>query len=94
MQVQNHVVLNHVGTPLKILFWTIPEMLILLVPFFSGLVCNQMLFGVLASGLGYFGYSKYQKIFGKGQFDAVRYWFLPSGSRFKLPLSHIRDYLG
>ncbi len=95
MSMQQHVILNYVDTPLKILFWTVPELLIWVVPTFIGLMLNQLLLGVLTSLLYVWGAKHYQRHFGKGQFQAVRYWFLPSDGRFKsLPPSFIREYLG
>ncbi len=95
MQMQRHVVLNHVDTPLKILFWTMPEILMLIVPCFVGLIVEQATLGSAISVFSFWLNRKYQQHFGKGQFQAVKYWFLPPDRRFKsLPPSHVREYLG
>ena len=91
---KRHVILNHVDTPLKILFWTIPELLMLMVPSFIGLMINQLILGLTISILNFWANKKYQQHFGKGQFQAVRYWFFPADRRFKsLPPSFIREYI-
>ena len=95
MSLTRHVILNHVDTPLKILFWTIPELLMLIVPAFLGLILEQALLGLLSSAFIFWGNKKYQQHFGKGQFQAVKYWFLPRNRGFKnLPPSYVREYIG
>ncbi len=95
MSMEKHVILKTLDTPLKILFWTVPEILMLMVPPFVGLMLNQLTLGIGMSVMGVWISRKYQEHFGKGQWAAVRYWFLPSPGRFKsLPASSIREYLG
>lgn len=90
-----HVMLNHVDTPLKLLLWTVPEILMMIVPFFLGLMLEQLLMGLLVSIAYFYIYKKYQRKFGKGQFQVVNYWYFPTGKRFKtLPPSYLREYLG
>lgn len=88
-----HVILNYVDTPLKILFWTVPEILLLVVPLFIGLMINQLILAIIISVVNCWLNKKYQQHFGKGQFQAVLYWFLPDNRRFKnLAPSFIREY--
>lgn len=95
MSMARHVILNTVDTPLRILFWTVPELVMLIVPFLVGLMLDQVTLGILSSVFYFWIHKKYQRHFGKGQFQAVKYWFLPNTSRFKsLPPSFIREYLG
>ncbi len=89
-----HVILNHVDTPLKILFWTTGELLMWFVPCFLGLILNQLILGLIISVIGGLINKKYQQHFGKGQFQAVKYWFLPPDVSIKLPKSYVRTYLG
>ncbi len=92
---EKHVILNYVDTPLKILLWTIPEILMFLGPCFVGLIIDQLTLGFGTSVVLIWGYKKYQRCFGKGQFQAVKYWFLPPDLRLKaFPKSYIREYLG
>lgn len=89
-----HVILNHVDTPLKILFWTVPEILMLIVPSFVGLILNQLSLGLGFSMLSFWLNKKYQATFGASQFQAVSYWFLPPNSFKAIPPSYARFYLG
>lgn len=90
-----HIILNYVDTPLRLLLWTVPEILMMIGPFFLGLLLEQLSLGVLVS-IGYFYVcKKYQQRFGKGQFHAVQYWYFPTSRRFQsLPSSYLREYLG
>lgn len=95
MQMQRHVVLNYLDTPLKILFWTVPEILMLIVPIFIGLIIEQLILGLTISILSFWLNKKYNQHFGKGRFQVVKYWFLPPESKFRtLPKSFVREYLG
>jgi hypothetical protein len=95
MSMTRHVILSTVDTPLKILFWTVPELLMLITPCFVGLILDQLSLGLLTSLFYFWGAKKYQQHFGKGQFQAVKYWFFPPDKRFKsLAPSFIREYFG
>jgi type IV conjugative transfer system protein TraL len=64
-------------------------------PMMFGLFFDQLTLGIVISVGNYRINQKYKERFGKGQIQAVAYWFLPSGYSFKkLPPSHIREYLG
>lgn len=91
-----HVILNHVDTPLKVLLWTKGEIALFLMPLFGGLFFNQFILGLAVSFLNYRLFKIYREKFGKDQFQAVCYWFLPHTPK-KLPAfppSYIRAYLG
>ena len=95
MSMQRHVILNYVDSPLKILFWTMPELLMLVVPCFIGLIIDQVTLCLIISVFNFWVSKKYQQYFGKGQFQAVTYWFLPRNRRFKTLLpSFVREYIG
>ena len=95
MSSNRHVILNHVDSPLKYIFWTKGEICLFLIPGFIGLFFDQLTLGLVISGLNVFLNREYKKRFGKGQLQAVKYWFFPSEKAFKkLPPSHIREYLG
>jgi type IV conjugative transfer system protein TraL len=88
------VILNYVDTPLKILFWTVPELFMLFVPCFIGLLISQLMLGIVISLLYSWLTKVYQRRFGKGQLQAVFYWFLPNPQFKRLPPSFIREYVG
>ncbi len=91
-----HVILNSVDAPLKILIWTKGEIGMFLAPAILGLMFKHSILGLLVSFLNYRLMKIYQERFGKDQFRAVCYWFLPHvGKRFPaIPPSYIREYIG
>jgi type IV conjugative transfer system protein TraL len=94
-QYSQHVVLNYIDTPMKILFFTVPEILGCLGPLMLGLAIKQFTVGCFGSLSFIFVYRSYKRHFGRGQFAAVKYWFLPLDARLRtLPPSYIREYLG
>jgi type IV conjugative transfer system protein TraL len=95
MSVKNHVILNHVDSPLRILFWTKGEILLFLGPFLTGIVIDEFTLGLVISCLNAWVYKSYKKRFGKGKLQAVMYWYLPRSKQLKeLPHSFVREYLG
>ena len=95
MSTTRHVVLNHIDTPLKILFWTKGDLLLVVGPFFAGMFIDEILPGIVISLLNAWVSSKYNRRFGKGKLQAVMYWFLPRNTSLKTtPPSCIREYLG
>ena len=95
MSRKNHLILNHVDTPLRILFWTKGELLLFLAPSVAGLIFEQLIGGILVSGINMYVCRQYKKKFGKGQLSAVLYWYFPRSNRNKgFPLSYVRNYLG
>lgn len=90
-----HVILGYLDSPLKILYWTKGEILMVLGPFFVSVFLDAFLFGITASFLNVMVIKNYKKRFGKGQLQAVLYWYLPPTPRLAgLPLSYIREFLG
>jgi hypothetical protein len=49
MSLQQHVILNHVDTPVRFLFWTKEEALLILAPFMLGSTLDFVLLGLSAS---------------------------------------------
>lgn len=95
MSMTRHVILNYVDSPLKILLWTVPELLMLVMPILFGLMVDQLTLGIAVIFLYFWASKKYRQHFGKGQFHAVKYWYFPKDRRFKaLPPSYIREYIG
>jgi type IV conjugative transfer system protein TraL len=88
-----HIILNHIDSPLKILFWTRGELLIFLIPFFGGLFLDAFLTGSLLAIINSWGISKCKHRFGKGQLQAMSYAY--GLKKLKtLPPSYIREFLG
>ena len=90
----NRYILSEIDSPVKILFWTKGELGLFLGPFFLGVFIDEFICGVMISFLNIFMVKEYKKRFGKGQLQAVLYWYLPLTKKLKsLPPSFIREYL-
>lgn len=95
MAMNRHVILNHIDTPLKILFWTKGEIVLFMGPFLGGLLMDSLVVGMGVSFLNAWLVSQYKKRFGRGQCQAVMYWYLPHPPRLRgLPHSYRRHYRG
>jgi type IV conjugative transfer system protein TraL len=94
MSFKRHVILNFVDTPLKLLFWTIPEVMMFIVPVLIGLFVSQLMLGCVIMFVCLWLYKLYCRNFGKGELQSVIYWYLPANQRLKrMPASFIREYL-
>lgn len=94
MSYSRHVILNHVDSPVKILFWTKGELVFILGPFFLGVMTDAFALGCVFCILSYMTIGAYKKRFGKGQLQAVMYWFFPPTKHLQsLPPSYIREFL-
>lgn len=94
--INRHVILNHIDSPIKILFWNRGELLMLMGPFFLGLLSDFFIEGVFLSLFNWWVVSKYKSLFGKGQLQSVMYWHFPHAKKRlkKIPPSYIREYVG
>lgn len=92
----NHVILNYVDSPLKILIWTRGEIVMFILPALIGLLGGKILMGSIVSFANYKLFKAYKRTFGQGQFQAVSYWFLPLMTKQlpAFPASYIREFRG
>ena len=51
MATSSHIILNHVDTPIKWLFWTSGELLLYVTPAFLGVTLDQFTLGVCTMGI-------------------------------------------
>jgi type IV conjugative transfer system protein TraL len=95
MSANRHLILNHVDSPLKILFWTKGELSLLATPFSLGVMLDEFVVGIFMAFLSGWVSSQYKKKFGRGKIQTVIYWYLPSYKKLHgIPPSFIREYLG
>lgn len=88
-----HIVLNHIDSPLKILFWTRGELMTFLIPFFGGLLLDAFLMGsVTAMGASWVR-ARGRDDLGKGRFQAVCYFYGLKQLKASPP-SFIHEFLG
>ena len=91
-----HLILNHVDTPIKWLFWTTGELLVYVLPISIGLLIDYLTLGTCVTVFNVWACRQYKRSFGKGQLLAVCYWYLPHAKWVlkRIPPSYIREYLG
>lgn len=91
-------ILKTLDNPMRIIFWSMEEFLIMIVPLFLGFMLAN--FFVLLSGIVLkIIYAKFKNKSTQRYFKHVLYWHLPTNNLKKqgivknLPPSHIREYL-
>lgn len=91
-----HVILNHLDAPSRILFWPISEFVTVVCPAILLFLLGNPLLGVVAGGLIAWGMRVFKRTFGKGTLEGVLYWYLiPNRSNYPVtPPSYIREYIG
>ena len=91
-----HLILHHLDDPLRILYWTLDEASVMILPVFGGLALEKPLLGIIFAGLCFWGLRHIKKRFGLSTLKHALYWYLPHNKR-KLPHtppSCIREYIG
>lgn len=96
MQLDKHYMPRYLDDPYKIAYFTIDEVIALLIPFFLGLlIFNSPLYGLIIGG---FCVALIKKIKGQeGHYFIyhLAYWYFPQLIKFRsTPPSHIREVLG
>ncbi len=85
-------VLAHLDRPVRLLFWTLDEIAVMMLPFFMGLLMGSVV--VMVGGLMlYRVYRKYKKRLSLSRFQALFYWYLP-GQWLALIPSYKRYLMG
>jgi conjugal transfer pilus assembly protein TraL len=93
---QNYYLLNHLDDPMRFLFFTMDEFVVLAGPLLIGMLVNQMLSGALIS-LVLYKILKFIKNVAKGVgLRQLAYWFLPIKEKtFKIYVpAYCREFQG
>lgn len=93
---EDHRILQHLDNPKRILYWTFDEAVLMVAPFFLGMIFQHAIFGVIASIAGTFLLRKVKQKMGFENLRRVMYWYLPLKAKnlHGVPPSHIREYVG
>jgi type IV conjugative transfer system protein TraL len=93
---QNHVILNYLDLPPRILIWPIAEVIFVITPALLGLVLGFYLSGISLTVLSIFGIRTYKKKLGPGRLSGFLYWYLPPNpAQYPVtPPSYIREWIG
>jgi type IV conjugative transfer system protein TraL len=92
-----HVVLSSLDNKKRILVFTIPEVLIMVVPILIGILVGGLV-GVAIMLSGFWIrkiYNRYTKRFPNSLLGGIFYWYFPSTGkkRSTLPESHVKEYI-
>lgn len=93
-----HVILKHLDEPIRILSFSIQDLLVSAIPFFLGALVDSMLLITLTGLLAIFFIKKALKKFPKFYFIRYLYWHVPTSRYNKLfktnlPPSHKRFFV-
>lgn len=89
---QSVKVLAHIDRPIRLLFWTLDEMVIMMLPFLMGLLLGSVVV-MLGGVVLYRIYRKYKRRLSLSRVRALMYWYLPGRWRTMLP-SYQRYFVG
>ena len=91
-----HVILNYLDTPARILLWPISEFMTVVVPVFGILVLGFPLLALVIGGVLIGCIRLFKRSFGAGMLEGVLYWYLVHNrSKFPNTLpSYIRELIG
>ena len=91
-----HVILNYIDAPARILVWPISEFMTVVIPMLLLILVGYPLFGLLVGGCLIWGIRVFKRSFGKGTLEGVLYWYVMH-NRAKYPVtppSYIREFIG
>ncbi|WP_068470645.1 type IV conjugative transfer system protein TraL [Parachlamydia sp. C2] len=98
MNAQRHYIFKTLDNPMRVVFWSIDEFLIMVIPLFIGFILANVL--ILLSGIVLkFFYAKLKKKNSNQSFKHLLYWYLPTHNLKKqgivknFPDSHVREFL-
>ena len=92
----DHVILNHLDAPSRILFWPISEFMTVAAPMAVLTITGHPFIGFMVGGFFIWVIRVFKKTFGKGTLEGVLYWNLVHNkANYPVtPPSYIREYIG
>lgn len=92
-QINNHVILNYIDKPARLLLWSADQVMVCICPFALGMITEHICLGITFSIVASIGFKWVKKKFGNIKIRSILYWnFLTSEKLVKqgLPPSHVR----
>ena len=91
-----HILLNHLDQPVRFLYFTLDEAIVLLGSFLLGGIVNKPLIGIIIGVLLAVILNKIKKFNDNCNITQMFYWYLPTSTKaYRLCLpSYIREFLG
>lgn len=85
-------VLAHLDRPVRLLFWSLDELVVMMLPFLIGIFTGSIL--VILIGLVLYRlYRKNKRRYSAKRIKALLYWYLPGRFRWMIP-SYQRHFVG
>lgn len=93
---KNHIILNYLDLPPRILLWPASEVACVAGPFMVLTFLGYLGLGVAISMGVVFGIRFYKRVFGKGRLSGFLYWYLPHNPKAHpiIPPSYVRELIG
>ena len=91
-----HVILNYLDTPTRILFWPVSEFMMVVMPVLVLIMLGHPILALMLGGLFVWGIRFFKRSFGPGMLEGVLYWYFVH-NRLKYPVttpSYIREFIG
>ena len=91
-----HVILNYLDTPPRILMWPVSEFMMVVAPVLIVLMMGHPIIALVLGVLFIWGIRWFKRSFGSGMLEGVLYWYLiHNRSKFRItPPSFIRELIG
>ena len=92
-KINNHVILNHIDKPARLLLWSVDQVIVYICPCAVGMITEHIGLGIAFSIIASIGFKIFKKKFGNSKIRSILYWnFLTSEKLVKkgLPPSHVR----
>jgi len=95
-EINNHVILNHIDKPTRLLLWSIDQVTVCICPFAVGMITGHICLGIVFSVIASIGFKIFKKKFGNSKVRSILYWNLPTSEKLVkkgLPASHVRIWI-
>lgn len=91
-----HVILNHLDAPSRILFWPISEFMTVVFPVIVFVLMGHVVSGLTLGAVLIWSIRVFKRSFGKGTLEGVLYWYLVHNKSCYpvTPPSYVREYIG
>lgn len=92
-EINNHVILNHLDAPMRILLWPAEQVIACMFPLMLCIAVEQFCLGIVSSLVASFGFKSFKEKFGDGKLRAILYENFPTPEKLVqkgLPPSHVR----
>ncbi len=92
-KINNHVILNHIDKPARLLLWSVDQVIVCICPCAIGMITEHIGLGIAFSIIASIAFKVFKKKFGNSKIHSILYWNFPTSERLVrkgLPPSHVR----